>query len=195
MKRELEILFDVLCDGLRQEVRYRYNMSHLAPGQSFYLTDEREKGVASSLALHLRLAGFFVQLETYFFSGSLQRSPDFGIWLPASKEYVFLELKQPGWGEKWSYDFNGAIDDIEKLNGETDQRNQRNGLIALGFSKLKETQKNELQERFEKLSRDITDKYLYERIGLERIDLQDMDDKTSYAMMGLWFRKSKPVAK
>ncbi|TET87152.1 MAG: hypothetical protein E3J34_02510, partial [Dehalococcoidia bacterium] len=72
MKRELQILFHALCDGLRQEVRQR-SLAHLVTGEDFSLTREREAGVASSLASHLRLVGFAVQLEAYFPSGPQMR--------------------------------------------------------------------------------------------------------------------------
>ncbi|GAI14915.1 unnamed protein product, partial [marine sediment metagenome] len=127
MKRELQILFQALCDGLRQEVRQRRSLAHLVPGQDFSLTKEREVGIASSLAWHLRLAGFIVQVDAYFPDGDPRRRPDFGIWLPASKKYIYLELKTVGWGN-YPYYFQGAIKDIEKLNKETDPQNQRNGL-------------------------------------------------------------------
>jgi len=75
-----------------------------------------------------------VQLDAYF-HGKPERRPDFGIWLPASKEYIYLELKQTGWGDYSSqYYYAKAIEDIEKLDAEIDPRNQRNGLIAVGFS-------------------------------------------------------------
>ena len=187
MKRELQILFCSLCDGLRQEVRQRC-LAYLATGQDFSLTNEREAGMASSLALHLRLIGFVVQLESYFASGSPMRRPDFRIWLPATKEYIYLELKTVAWGN-YPYYFQGAIDDIEKLNDDTDPQNQQNGLIALGFSRNLEKRQGQLMQGFRKLSQNITSVYPYEEIGLERINLQGMDERSSYAVIGLWFRR------
>ncbi len=187
MKRELQILFCALCDGLRQEVRQRC-LAYLATGQDFSLTNEREAGMASSLALHLRLIGFVVQLESYFASGSPMRRPDFRIWLPATKEYIYLELKTVAWGN-YPYSFQGAIDDIEKLNDDTDPQNQQNGLIALGFSRNLEKRPGQLMQGFRKLSQNITSVYPYEEIGLERINLQGMDERSSYAVIGLWFRR------
>ena len=64
MKQELQIVFDTLCDGLRQEVRQR-SLAHLATGWDFSITNEREVGLASLLALHLRSLGFAVQLDAY----------------------------------------------------------------------------------------------------------------------------------
>ena len=188
IKKELQILLHALCDGLRQEVRQR-SLAHLVTGQDFSLTNEREVGIASSLALHLRSVGFAVQLDAYFPSGPRNRRPDFGIWLPASNQYIYLELKTTAWGNGEQYYYQGAIDDIEKLNEDTDPRNQRNGLIALGFSESEERQPDRLWEGFKKLSHDITNVYPYEEIGLKRVDLQEMDKQSSYAMIGLWFRK------
>ena len=137
MRRELELLFHALCDGLRQEVRQR-SLTHLATSEDFpegfSIVGEREIGLASLLALHLRSVGFMVQLDAYFY-GNPKRRPDFGIWLPASRKYIYLELKQTAWGDdSRQYSYAKAIEDIVKLNSETDPRNQRNGLIALGFS-------------------------------------------------------------
>ena len=190
MKTELQILFHALCDGLRQEVRQR-SLAHLVTGQDFSLTNEREAGVASSLASHLRLVGFAVQLEAYFPGGPRNRRPDFGIWLPASKQYIYLELKTTAWGSDYQYYYQGAIKDIEKLCNDLDQRNQRNGLIALGFSFHHEKQPDQLWKGFKKqLSEKITNAYpSYEEIGLKRVDLQEMDKRSSYAVIGLWFRK------
>ena len=189
IKKELNILFHALCDGLRQEVRQR-SLAHLVTKEDFSLTSEREAGVASSLASHLRLVGFAVQLEAYFPSGSQMRRPDFGIWLPASEQYIYLELKTTAWGTGYPYYYQGAINDIKKLNNDTEPQNQQNGLIALGFNKPEEPQ-NQLWEGFKKrLSQRITNDYpSYEEIGLERVDLQEMDKRTSYAVIGLWFRK------
>ncbi|MCI2425836.1 hypothetical protein LM597_00165 [Candidatus Acetothermia bacterium] len=150
MKRELQILFHALCDGLRQEVRQRY-LSHLVTHQDFSLTKEREVGIASSLALHLRSVGLAVQLDAYFPSGSPKRCPDFGIWLPASKKYIYLELKTVAWGNSYHrYYYQGAIDDIKKLNDDTDPLNQWNGLIALGFSFNPEKQPDQLWKGFKR---------------------------------------------
>ena len=188
LKRELDILLHTLCDGLRQEVRQR-SLAHLVTDQDFSITNEREAGVASSLASHLRLVGFAVQIEAYFAGEDPKRRPDFGIWLPASREYIYLELKQTAWGNDEQYLYAKAIDDIKKLDGETDPRNQRNGLIAFGFSLNPEELGGRLWEGFKKLSQDITSAYPYEEIGLECVDFQGMDEKSSYAVIGLWFRK------
>ena len=189
IKKELNILFHALCDGLRQEVRQR-SLAHLVTKEDFSLTSEREAGVASSLVSHLRLVGFAVQLEAYFPSGSQMRRPDFCIWLPASKQFIYLELKTTAWGNDAQYYYQGAINDIKKLNDDTDPQNQRNGLIALGFSESEERQLGRLWEGFKKLSHDITNVYpYYEEIGLKHVDLQGMDERSSYAMIGLWFRK------
>ena len=51
LQEELRILFDTLCDGLRQEVRQRH-LAHLVTQKDFSITyNEREIGIASSLAL------------------------------------------------------------------------------------------------------------------------------------------------
>jgi hypothetical protein len=190
MRMELEILLRTLCDGLRQEVRQRH-LTHLVTGQDFSLIDEREAGMAASLASHLRLVGFVVQLEAYFPSGPRNRRPDFCIWLPASKEYIYLELKTTAWGSSdEQYYYQGAINDIKKLYEDQNPLNQQNGLVALGFSKPGEQSPGRLLDGFRKiLSQKVTTDYPYEEIGLECIDLQGMDERSSYAVIGLWFRK------
>ena len=191
MEQELQILFHALCDGLRQEMRQRHSLSHLIPSQDFSLTKEREIGIASSLAWHLRLAGFVVQIDAYIAGGDPKWRPDFGIWLPASKEYIYLELKQTAWGNySKEYYSAGAIKDIKKLNNkDIYPPNKQNGLIAFGFSYNPEPLGGRLWERFKKLSQDITGIYPYENIGLECVDFQGMDKQSSYAVIALWFRK------
>ena len=136
--------------------------------------------------------GFTVQLDAYFPSGPSQRRPDFGIWLPASRQHIYLELKQIAWGgSNGQYDYARAITDIDKLDKETDRQNQQNGLIAIGFNKISEKQ-NQLVDGVEKsLAQKIASDYpLYEKIGLERINLEGMSEHCTYAIIGLWFRKS-----
>ena len=156
----------------------------------FSIINERETGIASSLALHLRLVGFNVQTESYFAGGSLMRRPDFRIWLPASKEYIYVELKMTAWGNIGKqYYYGAALGEIDKLNSDTDPRNRLNGLIALGFSFPSEALGGRLWSGFKKLSQDIAKKYPYEEIGIESVDIQRMDERTSYAVIGMWFRK------
>ena len=190
MREELQLLFNTVCDGLRLEVWQRKLTELVNRDDFFSITNEREIGIASSLALHLRSAGFAVQLDAYF-RGKPERRPDFGILLPASKEYIYLELKQTAWGDDSNqYSYAKAIKDIEKLDGEKDPLNQRNGLITVGFSDPKKRSEllleNSKKLLSEKIARDFP---IYEQIGLEQIDFQGMDKKTLSAVIGLWFRK------
>jgi len=121
---------------------------------------------------------------------SVRRRPDFGIRLPAGRKYIYLELKTVAWGSGYRHYYQGAIDDIKKLDADTEPQNQRNGLIALGLSRKREKRSGQLREGFKKLSQKITNDYPYEEIGLERVYLQEMDKQSSYAVIGLWFRKS-----
>ncbi len=188
MKSELKILLDALCDGFRQEVRQR-KLTNLVTDKDFSILNEREQGVASVMAFYLRLLGFTVQVEAYF-EGDPQRRPDFGIWLPASEKHIYIELKQIAWGDEGKqYYFAQAVEEVEKLNCETDPQNQLNGLIALGFSKSSESLGGLLWSRLNDLSQTITETYPYEQIGLRQVDLEGMDKQTSYLVIGLWFRK------
>jgi hypothetical protein len=185
IKRELTILFQVLCDGLHQDVRHR-ELASLTSGQNFSITQERgEQGVVPSLAAHLRLAGFFVQLEAYF-PGNARIRPDLRIWLPASRQYIYLEAKQVAWGRDVQYDYSYVVKDIEKLNRLSCSGDIWKGVLVFGFSKPKEWRENWLLDGFKKLSQEIIGKYSYEKIGLERVELKEMDSRTSYAMIGLW---------
>jgi hypothetical protein len=189
MKSELEILLDGLRDGLRQEVRQR-KLAYLVTDQDFSIVNEREIGIASFIALQLRSLGFAVQLDAYFHNGDERRRPDFGIWLPASKKYIYLELKQIAWGDEGKQYYSAkAIEEIKKLNGETDPLNRLNGLIAFGLSSSSEKVEGLLSLRLKELSQTITSDYPYEEIGLRHVDFQGMDKKTSYGVIGLWFRK------
>ena len=191
MKEELQLLFHALCDGIRQEVRQRHNLAYIIQGYDFSLAGEREIGISSSLAWHLRLAGFVVQVDTYVKGGDPKRRPDFGIWLPASQEYIYLEFKLTAWGNyDAQYKYKYAIEDIEKLNSDSNLRNHPNGLIALGFSRNPERRKDQLLKGVDKsiCQRIAKDFPHYEKIRLERIDLDNMDKRTSYAMIGLWFQ-------
>lgn len=197
MRQEVQILFDTLCDGLRQEVRQR-SLANLATGWDFSITNEREIGIASLLALHLRSLGFAVQLDSYIAGKDPRRRPDLGIWLPASNKYIYLEIKQTAWGNySKGYYFAGAIMDMEKLNNkDIYPQHQGNGLIAIGFASLKfeNRRPNRLWDGFKKLSQRITTDYPdYEEIGLKRIDLRGMDEQTSHAVIGLWFRKVSAI--
>ena len=190
MREELQLLFNTVCDGLRLEVWQRRLTELVNRDDFFSIINEREIGIASSLALHLRSVGFLVQLDAYFY-GKPERRPDFGIFLPASKEYIYLELKQTGWGDDSSqYYYAKAIEDIKKLDAEKNPRNQRNGLIAVGFSDPKKRSELLLENSKKFLSERIAREYPhYEQIGLEQVNFQEMDKKAPSAVIGLWFRK------
>ena len=92
------MLYGAACDALRQESRQRALMrliTHSSTGKALNisLAEEREVQLAASIALHWRLIGFHVELDSYG-SGPAARRPDFGIWLPVTKQYLFLELKE-----------------------------------------------------------------------------------------------------
>ncbi len=191
MLKELQLLLHTLSDGLRQEVRQRRNLALSLPKDyNISITGEREIGIASSLSCHLRLAGFIVQVDAYVTGGDSKRRPDFGIWLPESKKYIYLELKLTAWGSNEQYQYSYAIGDIKKLNNDSDLRKHPNGLIAIGFSDPNKREEL-LREGFRKsLSERIVKDYpRYEEIGLECVDFQGMDAKSTHAVIGLWFRK------
>jgi hypothetical protein len=189
-RNELEKLFNILCDGLFQEVYLRQQATIQSGAYDFTLTKERgEQGIIPLLGAHLHNAGFIVKYESYYFNVSKKLRPDLRIWLPVNKKNIFLEVKMTAWGDSGDgYYWIDSIDDMNKIDPLTGE-NSWNGFLAFGFSKTKESP-NQLDNRFSKLSSDITAKFTnYEEIGLRRIDLQSMDLNTSYAVIGLWFRK------
>ncbi|MBI2871824.1 MAG: hypothetical protein HYY00_01370 [Chloroflexi bacterium] len=189
---ELSILFGAFCDGLHQEARAR-RMAKLTIGASgvdlgVSLTQARETEVASSLYFHLRSIGFFVQMESYFATGNQRRRPDFRIWLPVTRTYLYLELKLVAWGRGWRFYGKPALEDIGKLAQETDPQNLPNGLAMIGFDNPDAHER--LEQKCQKLSEDITQQHpSYQRVGLQSVDLQGLDARTSCAMVGLWVRK------
>lgn len=188
---ELAILFGALCDGLRQEVRTRQLAAlSISGGLAVSLTEGREAELASSIQFQLRLVGFFVQNESYFDTGDLQRRPDFRIWLPASEQYLYLELKPIAWGTGYNYYLDGVLEDIDKLSQDAAPENRPNGVVAIGFSRRREPPDNRLQDRCRTLSQQISTLHPeYQEVGVRNIPLQDMDPATRYAMVCLWVRK------
>jgi len=182
--KELSIIFGGICDGLRQEVRYRYLTQLIAPKEDMSLTEEREAQLVVSLAYHIRMIGFPVQVESYFYDQPPSQRPDLAILLPASKKYIFLEVKNidPYAG------FIPAIEDIIKRENITSPRDKRNGLIALGF-RNPTGPRERFDNKYERLSEKITSEHPYREIGIKKIDLEGMDDKAVYAMIGFWIRK------
>jgi hypothetical protein len=148
------------------------------------LTEEREAQLKASLAYYIRIVGFTVQLESYFYDEPASRRPDLAIWLPITRRYLFLELKTIG-----PYaGFNAAIDDIIKLENVSSSRDKRNGLIAIGFRNPIGPRERFLQ-KYDKLSQVITKEHPYREIGVKKIELDDMDEQAVYAMVGFWVRK------
>ena len=54
---QLEIIFGAVCDGLRQEVRYRQLAQLISPAEEMSLSQERESQLVASMAYHLRMIG------------------------------------------------------------------------------------------------------------------------------------------
>ena len=192
MERELHILFGALCDGVRQEVRAR-SLTPLNTDEDFSLSLEREPGVQSAVALQLRSVGFLVQIESWLPDGDQRRRPDLRVWLPSSTKYLYLELKTYGWGEGPSYYYSTTWDSVQadmgKLKSEGDSGHLPNGLVVVGFSKPHEQRSRmTLSQAYDDLSQRITSRYPYQKIGVQEVDLQGMDQRTSYAMIGLWVR-------
>jgi hypothetical protein len=74
------------------------------------------------------------------------------------------------------------------LNIVSTARDRRNGLVALGF-RDPTGPREKFQEKYAKLSTAITSDFPYREIGRQKVDLDGMDKKAVYAMVGLWVRK------
>lgn len=186
---EVNILFEAICDGVRQEVRYRYLQELLAPKDDMRLTEERERGLISSLAFYIRTSGFMVHVEHYWYADdniSNAEIPDLAIRLPRIGKYLFLEAKpiNPGYSA-----IDIAREDLEKLSRPTNPNNKRNGFIAIGFAKSN-TRHETFKNKYNELSKYITTNYQFREFRLESVELENVGDpELKYAIVGLWLRK------
>jgi hypothetical protein len=144
-RKELNIIFDALHDGLRQETR-RFVLAQILAGEKemICIAEEREAHLQYFAAQCLREAGYWVQVGSYFYSEEKpNKCPDLAVWLPKAKEYLFLEVKvvAPNYG------YSAALKDIEKRSHVKGLWNKRNGLIAIGFKKAKETIREDFEEK------------------------------------------------
>lgn len=183
---ELDIILNGICDGLRQEVRCRYLAQLVSPLEDLSLASEREAQLISSISYHLRILGFTVHTEGYFYYQPTQRRPDLCVLLPVTSKYLFLEVKpvHPFTGI-WS-----AIEDIEKLETIKEPDDKRNGLIALGFRNPIKTY-DRYPQKYRDLPQEITSNHPYREIGIKQVPLDGMDKYAIYAMVGLWVRKRR----
>ena len=188
--RELNILFGAICDGVRQEVRYRHLQQILSPTDDMRLTEERERGLISALAFYIRNSGFMVHVESYWCDEdegvSSADTPDIAVRLPKTGNYLFLETKPINPGDS-------AIDkakiDLDKLTRPINSYNKRNGFLAIGFAKST-TQHARFKEKYNELSEYITTNYRFRQFKMISVDLKNVGDSDlEYAMVGLWLRK------
>ncbi len=195
LDKELQVLFGALCDGLRQEVRYRMVARKTVPNYfEVSLARVREREKASSLYFQLRSSGYIVQPESYYAKGDEALTPDFRIWLPSVPCFLFLELKVVAWGADEQYYFQSVLRDVAKLRdvGNADNSNLPNGLLVIGFSRLNDHLRANglLYNAFQDLSVKVVTKCgSYQPVDVKPVDLHHMDPKTNYAMVGLWVRK------
>jgi len=202
--KELQILFGALCDGLCQEERTR-QLNSLVSGIYVPLMSYTEPSLTAALSSHLRIVGFPVQTEFSFAHDAALRAvvsnhklhPDFRIWLPASKRYVYLELKVIDWA-KGQRSFasikgpQGALSDFEKLSKENSSELALNGVAVVGFRATRESGYPRLEEKFCSLADRVRRIYpAYEQIGYERFNVRGIEKRSPpYIVVGLWVRKS-----
>jgi len=172
VRQEIDILFRTICDGLRIEANQRRLAYIAGEGQlSFSLREDRESQTVSCLAQYIRTTGFLTLVEPYFHDENPMIRPDLGIWLPVSREFLYLELKRigQGWGKQ------RPLHDIIKLDKlSTDPKNKLNGLVVVGFG-LRDGLLNSMQD----ISKEIVNSYPYLAVGVERFDLGYLDSKAS----------------
>ena len=182
VRQEIDILFRAMCDGLRIEANQRRLAYIAGEGQlSFSLREDRESQTVSCLAQYFRTAGFLTLVEPYFHDENPMIRPDLGIWLPVSRELLYLELKRIG--QSWNK--QRPLDDIMKLDKlSTHPKNRLNGLVVVGFG-LRDGLLNSMQD----ISEEIVNSHPYRAVGIERFDLGYLDGKATYAVVGLWVRK------
>ncbi len=187
-EQELKLLYGAACDALRQESRQRALMrliTHSSTGKALNisLSEEREIQLAASIALHWRVIGFHVELDSYA-SGPAARRPDFGIWLPLTKQYLFLELKEIWPGSN----YDQVLTDISKLDSMFKSDDEYVGLLTVGFARH-QTDHEVFETRHRKLSEEIISSGKYINRGLQKIELQDIDDNVPHAWVGMWIHK------
>ena len=142
--------------------------------------EEREVQVQASIATQWRLVGFHVELDSYG-SGPPSRRPDFGVWLPHTRQYLFLEFKEiwPGGG------YESVLKDLGKLNEMFCAGDQNVGVLTVGFATSK-TNEPKFQQMHESMSGKIQESRLYGKVGLKRISI--MDDAFPFVWVGMWVR-------
>ena len=151
-----------------------------AHGHKISLGEEREVQVQASIAMHWRLAGFHVELDSYG-SGPAVRRPDFGVWLPYTRQYLFLEFKEiwPGGG------CQSALKDLGKLNEMFETGDRNVGLLTVGFASSS-TNELKFQQQHEAMSGKIQESGLYGKVGLKKIPI--IDDGFPIVCVGMWVR-------
>lgn len=188
-EKQLKIIFGVICDGFRQEVRYRQLKMLQFPDEEeqFCLNTERERGIVSVLAFYIRTAGYFVRTENYLDEGDAHRTPDLLIWLPVAVTTDFiLEVKPIGSREQL------IKDDLDKLlRPKEDENDSFNGLLIFGFAKTKD-EREKLRNKYQNISKKISEwsAKQFGNIGLKTVSFTDIDDSVlKSAIIGLWYRK------
>ena len=131
-EKELKIVFGTVCDGFRQEVRYRQLKMLQLPTEkeNFDLSYEHERAIVSILAFYIRTAGFLVRPEHYWCDKDeklKRKTPDLAIWLPRTMTDFFLEVKRIDSPVKY------VSSDLDKLS-KAQTSNKYNGLLVFGFA-------------------------------------------------------------
>lgn len=182
-EKELKIILGAICDGIRQEVRFRQRMMLQFPREkaNFCLRAERERGMVSIMAFYIRTTGFLVHVENYLDKGDARITPDLAIWLPKKQTDFLLEVKPIDSRKK---DIGRDVEKLSKREGN----DRYNGMLIYGFED-KGKEYEGLQYKYDKISKLFHDKF--GEIGPVHVSLGDIDgSELKSAMVGLWYLKT-----
>ena len=184
-EKELKIILGTICDGFRQEVRYRQLKILQLPTEkeNFDLSYEHERAIVSILAFYIRTVGFLVRPEHYWCDNDEQlkrKTPDLAIWLPKTMTDFFLEVKRIDSAVKY------ISSDLDKLL-KAQTYNKYNGFLVFGFAKTND-EHEKIQNKYQNISELFDKKFC--NVGLETVSFMDIDDSDlKSAIIGLWYRR------
>ena len=188
-EKELKIVLGTVCDGFRQEVRYRQLKILQLPTEkeNFDLSYEHERAIVSILAFYIRTAGFLVRPEHYWCDNDEKlkgKTPDLAIWLPRTMTDFFLEVKRIDSPVK------NVSSDLYRLS-KAQTSNKYNGLLVFGFAKTKD-EHEKLRENYQTISEKMSESFgnKFDNVGLRPVSFMDIDGaELKSAMVDLWYRR------
>jgi len=164
---EIDLIYGSACDGIRLESHQRALIRLVAQASNredlkFGLHEEREIQLAASLMMNWRHIGLQAELDSYSSNGASRR-PDFGIGLPTSNKYLFLELKViwPGSNK------DQVLDDLKKIQTMYESGDLAVGLMTVGYAQPN-TNLKIFNKRHHDMSRQILATSEFDEIGMKK---------------------------